>query len=167
MLQWAIRGKSLDQIYLDAQHWLMPLAVSLVVYCVGVALSVLGGNAGSLVGVAISASLLPPAVNAGLFWALALVLASGGKREREREKSLRFGTHRILLLADTAHRFIRSGLIPVSSVKKCQKNKLNISSFYIIFGFFWRTTLWRLGFLAFLCKKSMLHIFGRTSGLFR
>ena len=31
---------------------------------VGVALSVLGGNTGSLVGVAISASLLPPAVNA-------------------------------------------------------------------------------------------------------
>ena len=30
----------------------------------GVALSILGGNAGSLVGVAISASLLPPAVNA-------------------------------------------------------------------------------------------------------
>lgn len=29
----------------------------------GVALSILGGNAGSLVGVAISASLLPPAVN--------------------------------------------------------------------------------------------------------
>ena len=73
---------------MDAQHWLMPLAVSLVVFCVGVALSVLGGNAGSLVGVAISASLLPPAVNAGLFWALALVLASGGKRERERERSL-------------------------------------------------------------------------------
>ena len=39
----------------------------------GVALSVLGGNAGSMVGVAISASLLPPAVNAGLFWALAAV----------------------------------------------------------------------------------------------
>ena len=30
----------------------------------GVALSLLGGNTGSLVGVAISASLLPPAVNA-------------------------------------------------------------------------------------------------------
>ena len=30
----------------------------------GVALSILGGNIGSLVGVAISASLLPPAVNA-------------------------------------------------------------------------------------------------------
>jgi len=42
----------------------------------GVALSVLGGNAGSLVGVAISASLLPPAVNAGIFWALAIVLAT-------------------------------------------------------------------------------------------
>lgn len=34
----------------------------------GVALSILGGNTGSLVGVAISASLLPPAVNAvGVF----------------------------------------------------------------------------------------------------
>lgn len=33
----------------------------------GVALSVLGGNAGSLVGVAISASLLPPACNAVSF----------------------------------------------------------------------------------------------------
>ena len=39
----------------------------------GVALSVLGDNTGSMVGVAISASLLPPAVNAGLFWSLALV----------------------------------------------------------------------------------------------
>ncbi|XP_046654187.1 uncharacterized protein LOC124344625 isoform X1 [Daphnia pulicaria] len=38
----------------------------------GVALSVLGGNAGSLVGVAISASLLPPVVNSGLLWAAAL-----------------------------------------------------------------------------------------------
>ena len=41
----------------------------------GVALSVLGGNAGSLVGVAISASLLPPAVNAGVFWAISLYLS--------------------------------------------------------------------------------------------
>ena len=31
------------------------------------------GNAGSLVGVAISASLLPPAVNCGLFWSVSLV----------------------------------------------------------------------------------------------
>ena len=36
------------------------------------ALSVLGGNAGSLVGVAISASLLPPAVNCGLCWAVSV-----------------------------------------------------------------------------------------------
>ena len=36
--------------------------------------SVLGGNAGSLVGVAISASLLPPAVNAGFFWCLSLLI---------------------------------------------------------------------------------------------
>lgn len=40
----------------------------------GVALSILGGNASSLVGVAISASLLPPCVNAGLLWAYSLVI---------------------------------------------------------------------------------------------
>ena len=40
---------------------------------VGVALSVLGNNTSSLVGVAISASLLPPAVNAGMCWAYAAV----------------------------------------------------------------------------------------------
>ncbi|KNC70436.1 hypothetical protein SARC_17038, partial [Sphaeroforma arctica JP610] len=34
----------------------------------GVALSILGNNTPSLVGVAISASLLPPAVNAGLLY---------------------------------------------------------------------------------------------------
>ncbi|CAB4009003.1 PREDICTED: uncharacterized protein LOC105336466 isoform X2, partial [Paramuricea clavata] len=41
----------------------------------GVALSVLGGNAGSLVGVAISASLLPPAVNSGMLWAYSIISA--------------------------------------------------------------------------------------------
>ena len=39
---------------------------------VGVALSVLGNNQSSLVGVAISASLLPPAVNAGMCWVYAV-----------------------------------------------------------------------------------------------
>lgn len=38
-----------------------------------VAISILGENIGSLVGVAISASLLPPAVNSGLLWALAVM----------------------------------------------------------------------------------------------
>ncbi|XP_071451791.1 uncharacterized protein [Hetaerina americana] len=47
----------------------------------GVALSVLGGNTSSLVGVAISASLLPPAVNAGLFWALAVIKALSSTTE--------------------------------------------------------------------------------------
>ena len=41
---------------------------------VAVALGVLGGNFGSLVGVAISASLLPPAVNAGILWSSALFI---------------------------------------------------------------------------------------------
>lgn len=43
---------------------------------IGVALSVLGNNTGSLVGVAISASLLPPAVNCGLNWGFALISAA-------------------------------------------------------------------------------------------
>eukprot|EP00095_Tigriopus_kingsejongensis_P011017 maker-scaffold1087_size63509-snap-gene-0.14 protein:Tk11017 transcript:maker-scaffold1087_size63509-snap-gene-0.14-mRNA-1 annotation:"hypothetical protein DAPPUDRAFT_305061" len=45
----------------------------------GVAMSVLGGNSGSLVGVAISASLLPPAVNCGLLWAVSFISAISGK----------------------------------------------------------------------------------------
>ncbi|XP_023322708.1 uncharacterized protein LOC111697066 isoform X1 [Eurytemora carolleeae] len=45
----------------------------------GVALSVLGGNAGSLVGVAISASLLPPAINCGMFWSLSIVILIAGQ----------------------------------------------------------------------------------------
>lgn len=38
-----------------------------------VSIAILGDNTGSLVGTAISASLLPPAVNAGLLWALSCV----------------------------------------------------------------------------------------------
>jgi hypothetical protein len=43
----------------------------------GVALSILGNNTASLVGVAISASLLPPAVNAGICWAHAILIKTG------------------------------------------------------------------------------------------
>lgn len=43
----------------------------------GVCLSILGGNTSSLVGVAISASLLPPAVNAGVCFMYAILIASG------------------------------------------------------------------------------------------
>ncbi|XP_017466474.1 PREDICTED: uncharacterized protein LOC108359231 [Rhagoletis zephyria] len=39
----------------------------------GVAVALLQGSAGPLIGVAISASLLPPMVNCGLFWALACI----------------------------------------------------------------------------------------------
>ncbi|XP_055546990.1 uncharacterized protein LOC129731198 [Wyeomyia smithii] len=48
-----------------------------------VAIAILGENIGSLVGVAISASLLPPAVNAGVLWALSvLCLVLGSTSER-------------------------------------------------------------------------------------
>ena len=43
----------------------------------GVCLSILGNNTSALVGVAISASLLPPAVNAGICWARAILISSG------------------------------------------------------------------------------------------
>lgn len=43
----------------------------------GVALSITGDNAASLVGVAISASLLPPVVNAGMCWCLAAACRTG------------------------------------------------------------------------------------------
>jgi len=43
----------------------------------GVALSILGNNTASLVGVAISASLLPPAVNAGICWAHGILIRTG------------------------------------------------------------------------------------------
>lgn len=43
----------------------------------GVALSILGNNTASLVGVAISASLLPPAVNTGICWARAILISTG------------------------------------------------------------------------------------------
>ncbi|EDQ90644.1 uncharacterized protein MONBRDRAFT_31852 [Monosiga brevicollis MX1] len=50
---------------------------------IGVALSVLGNNTGSLVGVAISASLLPPAVNTGLLFGFGIVAAIMGEPERK------------------------------------------------------------------------------------
>ncbi|XP_058058095.1 uncharacterized protein LOC131209122 [Anopheles bellator] len=46
-----------------------------------VAIAILGENIGSLVGVAISASLLPPAVNSGLLWALSCLYFLFGSEE--------------------------------------------------------------------------------------
>lgn len=59
----------------------------------GVALSVLGGNAGSLVGVAISASLLPPAVNAGIFWAMSTIMAISGPTSLSNSKASESSFH--------------------------------------------------------------------------
>ncbi|KAG8187350.1 hypothetical protein JTE90_011712 [Oedothorax gibbosus] len=67
----------------------------------GVALSVLGGNAASLVGVAISASLLPPAVNAGLLWGMATV-----RTLRAQEEALEFVRY------DGALRLLKPSLRP-------------------------------------------------------
>lgn len=47
-----------------------------------VAIAILGENIGSLVGVAISASLLPPAVNAGVLWALSCLCLMFGSQDK-------------------------------------------------------------------------------------
>lgn len=58
----------------------------------GVALSITGANTSGLVGVAISASLLPPAVNAGLCWGLAAAVSSV-----DRWEVFRIGGYSLLL----------------------------------------------------------------------
>jgi uncharacterized hydrophobic protein (TIGR00271 family) len=59
----------------DTWNLLIGLAIA-VPSGAGVALSMTGDNASSLVGVAISASLLPPMVNAGMCWLLAIAAAT-------------------------------------------------------------------------------------------
>ncbi len=51
-----------------------------------------------LAGVAISASLLPPAVNAGFFWALAIVLAIGTDRDLYSSVVIVLATGKVLIL---------------------------------------------------------------------
>eukprot|EP00730_Choanoeca_flexa_P018840 TRINITY_DN9182_c0_g2_i2.p1 TRINITY_DN9182_c0_g2~~TRINITY_DN9182_c0_g2_i2.p1 ORF type:complete len:703 (+),score=175.24 TRINITY_DN9182_c0_g2_i2:135-2243(+) len=58
---------------------------------IGVALSVLGNNTGSLVGVAISASLLPPAVNFGMLWGFGAIAAAKGQDSDEVAKYFELG----------------------------------------------------------------------------
>jgi hypothetical protein len=53
----------------------------------GVCLSILGGNVSSLVGVAISASLLPPAVNAGVCFTHAIFLNIGAVESHDKNAS--------------------------------------------------------------------------------
>ena len=66
----------------------------------GVALSILGNNTSSLVGVAISASLLPPAVNAGICWMYALLLRVNAV-ENAREGEYDFATVGVISFALT------------------------------------------------------------------
>eukprot|EP00544_Gedaniella_sp_CCMP2646_P013435 CAMPEP_0202486120 /NCGR_PEP_ID=MMETSP1361-20130828/4767_1 /ASSEMBLY_ACC=CAM_ASM_000849 /TAXON_ID=210615 /ORGANISM="Staurosira complex sp., Strain CCMP2646" /LENGTH=681 /DNA_ID=CAMNT_0049115173 /DNA_START=176 /DNA_END=2221 /DNA_ORIENTATION=+ len=68
------------QIRGDATGLVVGIAIA-VPSGMGVSLSILSGNTGSLVGVAISASLLPPAVNAGICWMYALILIGRGADE--------------------------------------------------------------------------------------
>lgn len=60
----------------DAMGLIVGIAIA-VPSGMGVALSILGNNTASLVGVAISASLLPPAVNAGVCWMHAILILTG------------------------------------------------------------------------------------------
>lgn len=67
-----------------------------------VAIAILGENTGSLVGTAISASLLPPAVNAGLLWALSCVyilFEKDGTRYNSVIKTSYYSDHQSIELA--------------------------------------------------------------------
>ncbi|XP_014256255.1 uncharacterized protein LOC106670435 isoform X1 [Cimex lectularius] len=71
-----------------------------------IALAILSDNTESVIGVAISAALLPPAVNAGLFWALAVV-------NQFYHKSVSFETHEILWSPHPTTEFITLGAISI------------------------------------------------------
>ncbi|CAF4750234.1 unnamed protein product [Rotaria sp. Silwood1] len=82
----------------------------------GAALSVLGGNVGSLVGVAISASLLPPAVNAGLLSSYSLLSAlipSIGKQSSNDEYHERLNS--LINIGKNCTKFIGNDYIPIYS----------------------------------------------------
>ncbi|GAB0094815.1 uncharacterized protein DMENIID0001_101410 [Sergentomyia squamirostris] len=67
-----------------------------------VAIGILGENVGSLAGVAISASLLPPAVNSGLMWALAClykIYETDGKRYNSIIKTNYYSNHQSIEVA--------------------------------------------------------------------
>lgn len=68
----------------------------------GVCLSILGGNTSSLVGVAISASLLPPAVNAGVCFVYSFFLAIGSVESAEGKTASDFAVIGAISFALTA-----------------------------------------------------------------
>ena len=63
----------------------------------GVTLSILGNNTSSLVGVAISASLLPPAVNAGICWMHSLLIHTGAVQDSSNEPFAKIGCISLIL----------------------------------------------------------------------
>ncbi len=66
-----------------------------------VALSVLANNSSSLVGVAISASLLPPAVNCGILWGFAAVVSAKPSDHLDGEEKGKRRGQRTLNLSDS------------------------------------------------------------------
>ncbi|CAF1360457.1 unnamed protein product [Adineta steineri] len=102
-------------------------------FSTGAALSVLAGNVGSLVGVAISASLLPPAVNAGLLASYSLLSAlvpSIGKQSsiiQVHEK-----VHALSTIAKNCSNFIGNDYTPVYSCRMAtDAGLLSICSFVL------------------------------------
>jgi len=79
---------------------------------VGVAISVLGGNSGSMVGVAISASLLPPAVNTGLYWAMAM-MSYGFDDSLQQEENSVYSNETLKQTKDFVFEYAEHGDIPL------------------------------------------------------
>lgn len=92
----------------------------------GVALSILGNNTSSLVGVAISASLLPPAVNAGICWMYALLLRVG-LVENIVDSNYKFGLVGTISLALTVINIL---CIWIAGVSRLKSSVLHFQSDY-------------------------------------
>lgn len=97
----------------------------------GVAIALLQGSVGPLVGVAISASLLPPVVNCGLFWALACIWLQYEDKKIPHIKGEAYTLHR----GNTSYQFIYTDYIPteffINGIISCTLTVVNVICIFI------------------------------------
>lgn len=97
----------------------------------GVAIALLQGSVGPLVGVAISASLLPPVVNCGLFWALACIWLQYEDKKIPHIK----GEPYTLFRGNSSYQFIYTDYIPteffINGIISCTLTVVNVICIFI------------------------------------
>lgn len=97
----------------------------------GVAIALLQGSVGPLVGVAISASLLPPVVNCGLFWALACIWLQYDDKKIPHIKGEPYTLHR----DNSSYTFIYTDYIPteffINGIISCTLTIVNVICIFL------------------------------------